>query len=103
MPKPYLEYHTSKWEVYETERIDNMVDWIAGDVKAKLHEKLREGYGGWDDKENKIQIENSLFEHLDKSVHSDMNQWVDVIALAMFLYWQELMKNTEKDSTDEHR
>lgn len=70
----------------ECERLEAAVDDFAFSMKKRLRKKLAEGLRGWDELENKADIEEKM-QSCEAELHrGDTARVVDVANLAMFLY-----------------
>lgn len=70
---------------HELERLFEMVDAFAAEMKEKLRLKHEQGYGGWDDPDLHALIVGKLREHVERGE----GQRVDVANLAAMLWHQE--------------
>ena len=73
---------------HECLKLDHAVDGFANAMKAKLHEKAREGFYGWNESENLAEIRAKLLTHAERIVAGEDNQAVDVANLAMMVFFQ---------------
>lgn len=67
----------------EIAQLHAAVDVFAAAMKAKLEQKARQGFRGWDDLENIIQIGDLLRGHVQRGP----GQAIDIANLAMMLHW----------------
>lgn len=71
-------------DVYRSEiqALDKLVDDFACKMKKKLHEKLKQGYIGWDELRHEANMDNALF----LLTRNTKGQEVDIANYAMFLW-----------------
>jgi hypothetical protein len=67
----------------EIERLNVAVDTFAAAMKAKLAEKVYEGFSGWDSPQSVPAIRHLLEVHVQRGI----GQEVDIANLAMMLWW----------------
>jgi len=75
----------------EIQRLDQVVDDFASEMKVRLREQAVKGYRGWDDPENYRRICEMMMEH--SSVSS--GQEVDAANLAMILWYLRQQSDIE--------
>lgn len=77
-------------EQEEMAALDEALDEFKNDMRARLYEKVKQGYKGWDDP--------SIDAHIMKNLYHDVHELVDkgdklhlhdIANRAMFLWWQE--------------
>ncbi len=73
------------WVAQEIERLDTTVDEFAAAMKAKLAEKAREGWTGWDDPGARDKIYTAMLAQ-GAAIKYAMGQEVDIANLAMMLW-----------------
>jgi hypothetical protein len=79
---PYSRYSFPEDEDVQERALCALVDAFAGEMKAKLIKKLREGYVAWDNPCFRENIEGKLIEHASRG----SGQYVDVANLAAMLW-----------------
>lgn len=70
----------------EINRLNELVDNFTRYMKAKLHQKVNQGYKGWDIEGNEQVIIDSLVNHVRKLDKGDKSQAVDIANLAAFIW-----------------
>jgi hypothetical protein len=74
-----------EWVAEEIARLNTAVDQFAAAMKARLAEKAKEGWSGWDDPSNVSDIYTALLAHA-AGVPLAARQEVDVANFAMMLW-----------------
>ena len=69
-----------------------MVNEFAKEMKRKLHEKARQGYHGWNDPKFLPTIHAKLDAHVMRLDEGQYQQVVDVVNLAVFLWYLDKYK-----------
>lgn len=83
----------------EVQKLEEMVDSFAREMKQKLISKVYDGYRGWDELANKRILEKKLMQHIMLLIKG-YDQHVDVANLAAFLWY---LKQKEVEEYHEQR
>ena len=75
----------AQWVEQEINRLDEAVDAFAQQMKAKLEQKAREGWTGWDRPESSVKIWNAMLAQ-GAAIPLAKGQEVDIGNLAMMLW-----------------
>lgn len=87
---PLARYSYPEDEEVQEKALNTLVDAFAAEMKAKLLQKMREGYRGWDDHGLSTKLGLGLRNHAQRAiVEEDPEQLVDVANLAAMLWNME--------------
>lgn len=83
----------------ELRRLESTVDRYAAEMKAKLREKMLEGFSGWDDPRLLSYLEEGLEEHLKKQKRGGHEE-IDLGNIAMMIW--NIKKNQGEQGNSGH-
>jgi len=73
----------------DMEQLNLAVSCFASAVKQKVMHKAEQGYYGWNDPKFMMEIKKQLLFDANRMFQGDNNQYVDIAAAAMFLWYQQ--------------
>jgi hypothetical protein len=87
-------------DLKEKKRLTNLVSHFFKDVVLpKALEKQREGYTGWDDPENLLELRKKLVHHIKKGMLERKDGEEDIALLAAFI-WYHRLEQEKREALD---